>query len=287
MNTPIYEYYTHVQAIGYVENNHIYVKLPIIIDLHNQVYTLYKLQTFPIPLPSNNKHASPILHDYDIIGVNREQNTYILTTNDFLKHFCRGDKIYRCHANIFSQFKIDTMNSCELSIYKKDVQTETIRKLCKIALIGIDEETKMTFILTENGSVFVNNPRREKVYLQCPLGRNNQFITDDAMFATTIKCMCWLNSQTTISPTFLGAHCLNDSHITHIAQSHTNLLYLSMLLETTIKEIQNNASLLHNIPSLQLPEQIVGLQINDEHATSSLDLKKNLKFKKSNYKQTW
>ena len=284
MNTPIYEYFTHVQAIGYVENNHIYVKLPIIIDLHNQVYTLYKLQTFPIPLPSNNKHASLILHDYDIIGVNREQNTYILTTNEFLKHFCRGDKIYRCHSNIFSQFKIDTMNSCELSIYKKDVQS--IRKLCKIALIDVDEETKMTFILTENGSVFVNNPRREKVYLQCPLGRNNQFITDDAMFTITIKCMCWLNSQTTISPTFLGAHCLNDSHITHIAQSHTNLLYLSMLLETTIDEIQNNASLLHNIPSLQLPEQIVGLQINDEHATSSLDLKKILEFKKSNYKQT-
>ena len=122
-----------------MDGENIYIKFPVIIDLHSQIYTLHKIRTLAMPLTNDEKHASIIQSPHDIIAINSQQQTYMLLTSDHPKHSCEGDKTYRC-KELRPQYKV---NSCELSLFQRNVND--IKELCNINIFEITQFTEMHY----------------------------------------------------------------------------------------------------------------------------------------------
>ena len=99
--------------VSFVEDQHFFIKIPIILNMHRQLFKIFNLESFYIPVPHRNDQTMILQHN-NVIAVNKAANTYITLESRDLET-CRGNKIL-LRDTLFTQKFINKVNTCELAI---------------------------------------------------------------------------------------------------------------------------------------------------------------------------
>ena len=77
----VYEYYTKNNIVSYTDGSDTFVKIPVTINLHEQDFSLFTLETFMMPVLKLDTQAMVIYHD-EMIAINENANTYFTLNNE-------------------------------------------------------------------------------------------------------------------------------------------------------------------------------------------------------------
>lgn len=120
-------FYYNRQDVTFVrieDNIHITLAVPI----HNEptTYELYRLHSFPMPIPDKEHYFTVFKTTKPFLAVNEEQTLYItLSDSDYLG--CTGSTYKQCH-DLMSTLSVNR-HSCELALYFG--HQEQIHQLCR------------------------------------------------------------------------------------------------------------------------------------------------------------
>ena len=113
----IWDYYTLNNIISYVQNGSIYFSIPVNLQMFDQAYQLYEINTFMVPVESYVPQATIIMDYIDLLAVNEEQNNYFGVTRTFLDEYCNGRTVLRCNY-LFTSHDMTNSPSCASVIYQ-------------------------------------------------------------------------------------------------------------------------------------------------------------------------
>ena len=268
----VYEYYTKNNIVSYTDGSDTFVKIPVTINLHEQDFSLFTLETFMMPVLKLDTQAMVIYHD-EMIAINENANTYFTLNNEDLKN-CYGHRHIVC-GNLFTQHFIQNSDNCELSLYLN--QVDKIRDSCEIGLTDVEKvETKFHYI-TDN-KILIVNPQRRKIFEMCKKNMMQKYVSNEFIFEVTLECFCYLITEDAISPIFAHEKCTNNTAVT-VHNPSENIIYISLLLNQSMIELSDyNISSI--MPLLELPQ----IQNKFHFDDNTLDLKRIIYERSNEYK---
>ena len=269
----VYDFYKHKNIVSFVEDQDFFIKIPIILNMHRQLFKIFNLESFYIPVPHRNDQAM-ILQHKNVIAVNKAANTYITLESRDLET-CHGNKILLCDT-LFTQKFINKVNTCELAIVSNN--TDLIKQKCDVGLVQTSIIETKFYDLSDN-SVLIVNPHREQVYEMCNDRRHQKFVSANFLTVVQLPCWRWLHTQTVVSPAFAHAKCANTTQFDTFDPTN-NLLYIALLLNESVGNIADYN--LTNIPKLELPKIVEDFTLDDD--IDALNLKKILHERQKMYR---
>ena len=249
----ILEYYGLKDITGYSLNGTIYISIPVRAGLRDQIYDLFDISTFLVPVESNQSQATIIQDHIDLLAVNVPHNSYFEISRNFLENHCMGKNMYHCDRMIVN-YDLSNSPRCSTAIYNDNVKA--IHGLCNLGLLQIDSNMQPQFIDLYNSSVLLVNPNRKSIYSRCSNENRRKFVTNDVLVTIDINCLCYLFNDALSTPVFAAQHCLNQTIMKTITNNHLNLLYLASVVNDTILENKNmlNYSGFSKLPSINIPK---------------------------------
>ena len=70
----IWDYYTMNYIHNFVSCGTIFISIPVNLEIFDQTYQLYEINTFMVPVESKTPQATIIMDYIDLLAVNEEQN---------------------------------------------------------------------------------------------------------------------------------------------------------------------------------------------------------------------
>ena len=282
----IWEYYSIHNVMSFSRNGSIYLSIPVRIEVVNQIYDLYEIQTFITPVDSQSPQATFIVVDnVEMLGVNEMENSYIPLSKALLREACKGKSIYHCN-HLFTQYDITKAPSCAIAIYLNKL--DDIRNLCEIGFLEIEPTTNPSFIDLGNSSVLMINPARHMIYSRCNNHARKEPLTDNALTTITMNCFCYLLNDEVRTAIYADENCIEQTTITINPTNHVNLVFIAYMLNKSMSQIDtlNNMSYYDKLPHINVPEYLEGLIIPKFHLGPVYDFKKVLQLQKTDYMDT-
>ena len=251
-NENIRDLYNNADVTGIFYGNRIYVQVPIPVNTYEQIFDVYKLESFLNPI-DNDVGKATILSGYNrYIAVNKHDNLYVPLDTDFIRN-CKGHSMKRCEE-LVTQYEFDNVKTCSSSIYIGNIKD--INKLCTIGLVNISENIQIKFHELRNNSVLVINPRKQPVYQRCNNEAIKSYITNEELATIRIKCWCWLHVENVArTPVMANHNCINVSTTVNVI-THHNILYAANAMNISLSKMKSifNSTIIENIPTLKIPE---------------------------------
>ena len=263
----IYDYYGIKNVHSVVQNETIYINVPLLLNFVGQDFHIYKLQSFYLPVPGEEGEVAMMVQHRSHVAVNHQAGTYFLpSTRDINKCFGSHKKLV-CNDHRPTIRYIEGSTNCEVAIISNN--TDNIKNYCDIGVKTMDNITP-EIIYTDTSRVIIVNPNKNKIFQYCDENRTGTFISSAFLVETSVKCFCWIGSSQLISPIFVYKGCVNTER-KEIYQPIRNVLYISLMLnDTSYRNIKPSDFFL--LEKLKLPKQIADYSLKDH--SDYLDLKK-------------
>jgi len=283
----IWDYYALDNIISFVRNGSLYLSIPVSLQMFDQTYTLYEINTFMVPVESENPQATIIMDYIDLLAVNTQQNTYFAVTRQFIAEYCRGKTVLRC-TSLFMSHDMTKSPSCASMIFKNELNE--IQRLCHIGFIEIKPSIAPSIYDFHNSSILLINPAKQMIFARCTDNYKRKIpITNNTLMTVNLSCFCYLFNDQISTPIYVGPECLNQNSIQITSNPHINILYLAHMLNKTISEIQMmsmNMSTMNQLPKLEVPDFMESISLLRESSEPIYDLKKIIALQKNDYMNT-
>ena len=268
----VYEYYALRNIVSFIKHNNVFIKIPVIISMFDQNFRLYELVSFPMPVQKLESQAMIVRHE-QMIAINEITKTYFSVRKIDLQR-CMGSDVLTCNK-LFTQRIMENSNSCELSIYRENV--DEIKQFCDLGLID-KAELNTQFHYITNNRILAINPLNSNIYKMCKSDQKQIYLSNEFVFEIELECFCYVITERAISPIFADENCINETVI-DVHHASENILFMSLMLNESITDLsEHNISNL--IPLLELPEIPNNFHLED----NVLDLKRIMYERSSAYK---
>ena len=275
----IYDYYSMKNIHSVVQNETIYISVPLLLNFVGQDFYIYDLQSFYLPIPTEDEEAAMLVQHRKYVAINHQAETYFLPTAQDIKKCVGSHKRLVCNDHRPTIRYMSGSNNCEVAIISNN--TENIRDHCDIGVKTMDN-IQPEIIYTDTSRIIMINPNRQKIFQYCEDNRGGTFISQQFLVETSVKCFCWVGSSEIITPTFVYKGCINTQS-KEIYHPIMNILYLSVFLnDTTYRDVKQSDLFL--MSKLKLPREIADYSLTDH--SEYLDLKKIVEGQKLGFRST-
>ena len=277
----IHDFYAKNNVVSYKANNSNYISIPVNLEVRNQLYDLYDIETFPLPI-TNSSQATLITNAVDIIAVN--EHYYFPISGHMLNEHCHGISIKTCDRSFVSSDIIKSP-TCVSAVYQNNLKD--IKRLCKIGIINLSEHSIPTIIDLQNSSILLINPTNEKIYSKC-FNQRREEITQNSLVTINLQCFCFLYNDLMVTPLYAEQECVGEEDIQVTVNKHVNIVFIAYMLNTTIDEthINLNESLYNDFPNIEIPDYLEPLDMSFEGNTKVFDLEKVISLQRNDFKDT-
>lgn len=278
----VLKYYSIDNIASYTMNDTVFLSIPVDLQMIDQTYSIYEIQTFVTPTESKLPQATIIMDYTDMIAVNTQENNYFPVTNAFLNRHCRGKRIFTCDS-IITQYDMTQSPSCASAIFQNNL--EDIQKLCKVGFMEISIDEDPMFLDLHNSSVLLVNPARKDIYSKCGAYSRKQLITNNALTTIKMKCFCLLFNAKVRSAIFAEPNCMDQTQLDIHTNDHINTLFIAHMLNKSLSQINTliNISEYKHLPPIQIPEYVQAITIPRSKHGPIYDLQKVTSLHKSDY----
>ena len=265
----IHDFYARDNVLSHRQNGSTYISIPVTLEVMSELYQLYEIETFPLPI-HNRSQATIITDTVDLIAVNNHH--YFTVKHHVLDEHCHGKTIKTCNRLFVSHDFIHSP-SCESSLYKNDLKN--IKKLCNIGIMQFTEYTIPMVFDLYNNSILLINPTGERIYSQC-LGKRKKYLTKDCVVTINQECFCQILNDKMNIPLFAEQTCVEDQDLQVSVIKHMNLMYIAYMLNSTLENIHDhlNDSIVGQIPKIVIPDFLETINIPSQSNTHIYDLQK-------------
>ena len=284
-NFAIWDYYHLKDITSVFQNDSLFVSVPVKLEMVDQTYELFEINSFMIPTLGNSYQVTKIMEYSEVFAFNDKRNSYFSITYHFLNEHCKGRTILRCNKMNIGH-DLTNAPSCASVIFQNKL--EEIKELCTIGLMEISPNTNPTLYDMNNGSVLIINPARKMIYSRCDDYDRKKEVTDGAIVTVHINCFCYLFNDEISTPVYAGTHCLDQTTLDITTSTHTNLLYLAELLNKTLLELEPIVDSIDmtDLPHIEIPEYMVGIELLKESKQTIYDFRELTKLQKNNFKNS-
>ena len=154
----LWDYYTIENIVSYYKNGSFYVSIPVKLEMTDQTYELYEVESFMVPVEGNQSQTTILMDYVDLLAVNIETNSYFSMSHHFLNEHCHGKTVRTCNK-MFMNKDLTRAPSCASMISMNNL--EAIHQLCKIELVEVKPAMNPLLIDLKNSSVLIVNPARK------------------------------------------------------------------------------------------------------------------------------
>ena len=280
----IWDYYSS-EITSFIQNNTLYISIPVHLEMKNQNFQLYEINSFMIPIENSESPQATIILDYvDLLGINEERNSYFSITHQFLSEHCRGKTILRCNRMI-TNLDLTTSPTCATAIYQD--RLDDVQRLCTIGFMDLKPTTTAVLYELTNSSILVVNPMRTQIYSRCNDYQRKKKVTNEALVTVNINCFCYLFNEQISTPMYVSEDCVDRDTMEIRSQKHTNLIYLASALNKTVSALDelvdfNNSK----IPQISIPLHMIHSLVQQQTKEPIYDLKKIMKLQHENYQNS-
>ena len=219
----LWDYYTIENIVSYYKNGSFYVSIPVKLEMTDQTYELYEVESFMVPVEGNQSQTTILMDYVDLLAVNIETNSYCSMSHHFLNEHCHGKTVRTCNK-MFMNKDLTRAPSCASMIFMNNL--EAIHQLCKIELVEVKPAMNPLLIDLQNSSVLIVNPARKTLYSRCNDFERKKNITNDPLVTININSFCYLFNDAVSTPVYVGSHCLDQPVIELVTYPHVNISYL-------------------------------------------------------------
>ena len=79
----LWDYYTIENIVSYYKNGSFYVSIPVKLEMTDQTYELYEVESFMVPVEGNQSQTTILMDYVDLLAVNIETNSYFSMSHHF------------------------------------------------------------------------------------------------------------------------------------------------------------------------------------------------------------
>ena len=277
----LWDYYSLDDITSVFKNGTLYVEIPVKLEMMDQTFALYEINSFPVPIDSNSHQATIIMDHIDILAVNTKQNSYFPVSHFVLNEHCQGRTVHRC-TTMFVNYDFETSPSCESAIYKNNM--EQMKTLCKIGIMEVDSKTNPLIYDLKNSSFLVVNPTRQTIYSRCDDYERKTVITNASLVTITMQCFCKLVNEHISTPVYAGPHCIDQPEVEVGNKNHANLLFLAHMLNKTITELDVDTD--YQIEKIVIPSFFKGMTLTSSLQQPVYDLGKIINLQRNNFQNS-
>ena len=90
----IHDFYARDNVLSHRQNGSTYISIPVTLEVMSELYQLYEIETFPLPI-HNRSQATIITDTVDLIAVNNHH--YFTVKHHVLNEHCHGKTIKTCN----------------------------------------------------------------------------------------------------------------------------------------------------------------------------------------------
>ena len=258
----IQTYYTLNNVNVVVQDGNYYIQIPVLFKMIEQVFEIYELRPFYLPLPNQAGKLMKVIHE-PFVAINQQAGTFMTLKHNWRKQLkCVGKYTVYCNGIITEQY-INMGKNCELAIVSND--TNGIKNDCQFAIVHNRDVSPRVHNIADN-RVLLENPHAARIYQKCMDSMKKTFITDEILAEIELPCFCLLVCDSFTTTLVTSDVCITTPEV-KLYNPLDNILFLSLLLNNTVRE---NITI-NMIPSLILPTLIQDFVINDDE--DLLDLK--------------
>ena len=248
----IWDHYHINNLVHVIRNGSIYINLPVTLQMQDQVFTLYTINTFMVPVVNEPTKATLIVDYVDLIAVNYEQNSYFTMSRQFYMDHCVGRTIIKCDR-LLQSYDFELAPTCASVVFRN--QLEVVQKYCKIGFVNIESSYPLRLIDYGNSSLLLVNPNGQPIYARCEHYGRRKEITRERLVTIHMQCYCNYFNDVIKTPIYVHANCTKNRTLTTITHVHHNMLYLVMVMNKTADQIYKelNSTTLQSIPRINMP----------------------------------
>ncbi len=152
-NDNIYEYYGMNNVYSYVEEDNLYVQIPVLLKMYHQEFQVFKLQPFPIPMLNQPDKLMQFAHK-PFVAINKEEGTFFTMSKTWRQDLqCKGEYNVYCD-NILTEYYMAGSKSCEVAIVSNE--TINMKQNCKIGLLDRTAVSPKIHRILDNKVLIVN-----------------------------------------------------------------------------------------------------------------------------------
>ena len=274
-------YYYHLNDVTYHRvNNKLFLKIKIPLTTTTTSFTLYRINTVPIPIGPDRQEHSLIQLKKPYLVISKDNLFYVtLSENEY--HFCVGNQLKTCSQALSMQ---ETGHpDCALALFND--QPQLVSKLCDVNFIPATNYSQSHIITISENSYLISSQDTHLIQT-CP-GRTPIHISPCKLCTISLPCACSLKGQTFFIPPSLQ-NCL--PHQKPVVSHSLNLPALLHFYEDTSKLINltSKSSFLtpvkSNLPNIDLINKKYKDVIEQPSSTLSLaSIARNVKESKQMY----
>jgi hypothetical protein len=256
------DYYKHSSVEYSIKNGSILISLPVICANSEELYDMYSLKTYAVPIGNSTTHATTITGFSHYIAISMNKNHYIEVTREHYNQNCMHHK-YTCLTHeVLTNYNVP---SCSLSVYQADI--DAIKDACNIVYAIFDKPMLSTLEYLGNGFYYILNPDKTQWTLHCHGRLDRQLIV---LLHTIIQlqCGCKLYSEKQSTAILLTRNCLKVEAVRVYHPQYRNVLFLTVLMNMTFNQLNTairNETLPNEYPlNVKLPDLSDLAEINDD-----------------------
>ena len=247
-NQYLAHYYRQQNTLTSITESGIYISIPIAISSLDNIFQLHQIETFKVPTRTQDgsQLLTQIQPEYNVIGVSRDRNRYIVLTQSDFNSLCEDHDVFLCKM-LLVQYKSKIMPSCSYGLYSKNVTM--ITEYCKTVITNTFTATDVQARQLSHNRILLVTPPHIRWYLDCSSQEVPEVITLQEVNIITLACNCLLYADNINLPRIIHPDCLAQKrNITILNEYNMNLLALSMFqqdegtladLDTAIPATQN------------------------------------------------
>ena len=272
----VYDFYSTMHAVGYRDDDNIYVLVQVPLDFENQHFELYELTAFPLVVP-DSEYATLVVPNKRHIAISYVLEAYFLLDTDYISRYCSGHELLRCE-HLQLQRRVTTYPVCETAIVTGD--SAQIEMYCQVLLIAIQSVVPEVWVLNST-HLHVSNPHALDFFLNCPNDRHLRFLSNLLQFTVQMPCFCQLTSENVATPTLFHEHCLDFNDKIPVVTQHSNDILVALANNFPQLADQNFTVTIPENAELQYPELVC-----DADSVSGLDAKQWFQLSYDQYENT-